>query len=527
MDKKHHKKHDNNVELSPSEFAENFLYLKREPFSLDQFPFMRDVYDCTSDDIVLKTSRQASKSTTLVNRMITDTLTNPMFNALYVSPRIQQTKMFSNDRMQPTLLESPIIQRKYYDKNLAGSVFDKKFTNGSQMYFRYCYQSADSIRGISSDAIYYDELQDLPINELPVIDETMKVSDYKWTVKAGTPKRSKGPLAEAWFKSTMNEYLIKCSACNHWNLLGDDNIGKTNLECSKCHSELHPLDDKGEWVSTYDTSFGRRPYAEGFRICTLHFAQASWINWEKDIVFKRENISKQMFFNEVLGIEYDSGTVPITKTEIKAACNEEQPMSEIPEGKAKGATSIMGIDYGPVSSTSSYTVISILQLRAGKLQVVYAKKFVGREAEYSHIHRVVPELFKRFNCVLLASDYGMGESPNSEFRSRLGAHKVMAFQHLGSQKDKMKWQPKMPAWTLNRTQVMTEFFDRLKSGTLLLPRFEDFQPFINDLTNVQIEYDEDKNKTKFINVGPDDFCHATIFAMLCAEQMFGLDSKFY
>jgi len=108
-----------------------------------------------------------------------------------------------------------------------------------------------------------------------------------------------------------------------------------------------------------------------------------------------ENVSKALFYNETLGLEYDAGSIPITTQQIVDACNPNFEMTVEPDKQSKGRQSIMGIDYGPVNSENSHTVITIAQEREGKIQIVYAKKFLGKEAEYSFIHEEVPRLMKK------------------------------------------------------------------------------------------------------------------------------------
>jgi hypothetical protein len=55
----------------------------------------------------------------------------------------------------------------------------------------------------------------------------------------------------------------------------------------------------------------------------------------------------------------------------------------------------MGVDYGPVNSENSNTVISIVQQRGHGLEVVFAKKYVGKEADYAFIHKDIPRLMKK------------------------------------------------------------------------------------------------------------------------------------
>ncbi len=361
--------------------------------------------------------------------------------------------------------------------------------------------------------------QDLLKDVITVTEETMSRSLVKKSIYAGTPKRTKGTLADLWFNSTQNEYAVKSHRSGNWNILGPDNIGANGLIDKKTGLPLDLRIDKGEWVSTYDNAT-TKPYLEGFRVCLLHFAHAPWVDWQRDVITKMENTSTALFYNETLGLEYDSGAVPITKAEIIAACNPEQKLQDEPPPDCIGRPSIMGIDYGPVNSDSSHTVISIIQQRENKFQVVYTKKFLGKEADYAFIHQEIPKLFAKWNCILLASDYGMGEAPNSEFRSRLGLEKVISFQHLPTQKEPIAYNPKMRAYTMNKTFIMNKFFKMIKTGKLKFPAYEDCANILADLRNVLIEYDEEKNTERYTNVGPDDFAHATIFAMVAGLILF-------
>lgn len=119
--------------------------------------------------------------------------------------------------------------------------------------------------------------QDLRKDVITVVQETMSRSMIKKTVYAGTPKRTRGTLADLWYKSTQFEYVIKCDACNHWNILGADNIGLNGLICSKCGEGIDLRVAKGEWASTFDDP-NKMPEMEGYRVCLLHFAHSPWVN---------------------------------------------------------------------------------------------------------------------------------------------------------------------------------------------------------------------------------------------------------
>ena len=233
------------------------------------------------------------------------------------------------------------------------------------------------------------------------------------------------------------------------------------------------------------------------------------------MIQKRERQSKALFYNETLGLPYDAGVSPITKEQLRDICTG-GPLQP-PTAYDRQQPTFLGIDYGPVNSDKSYTTVSIV--RHGKVpKVVFAKKYMGKEAEYSFIHDDIPKIFDEWKCTHIAADYGMGEASNSEFRRRLGVDKVIAFQHLPNQKEIVRWNPKLPAYTLNRTQIMADIFSEMQRGNFELPAWDDdTDRFMQDILNIQIDYKEESNIMRYENIGPDDFFHATLFATVAAR----------
>lgn len=508
------------IQTTKADFSENFLFLNGHQLSLNDYPHLRAIYNSDATESVYMFSRQTAKSTTLSNLMITNSVMYNYFKSLYIAPTVDQTKVFSHDRINPVLEGSPLIKEHYMNSSLVQNVFMKQLLNGSRMYLRYALLNADRIRGYSADMNIFDEVQDLREDVIPVVQETMSRSMFKWTLYAGTPKRSKGTLANIWDRSSKNEYILKCQSCNHWNILGPDNIGEHGVVCNKCGRSMN-VKQGGQWVSTY--SLTQKPVVEGFRVCLLHFDKAPWVSWEKDVLGKQQKYSTAKYYNEVLALEYDEGTSPITEADLIQSSRSEYVMTGEPtQLDASYNDAVMGIDYGPINSENSHTVITIMQKRGDRYHVLYMKKFLGKEADYAYIHKIIPELMDKWKVRHLAADYGMGEAPNSEIRSRIGYDKVIAFQHLPTQKEKIRWNPKMPAYTLSRNQVMNDFFQDIKGGKFVFPRWEDLEPFKDDFLNVQMEFDEEKNSMKYISIGPDDAVHSTLYCKVSLDLMYGI-----
>lgn len=503
------------VKILPSQFTERFLHLNGKPFSFVNYEFMKPIYDLDAREIVMKFSRQTSKSTTMANIMIAKAAMIPHFKQLYVSPSVDQTKIYSNDRVAPVIETSPLLKTHYVNSNVTQNVFTKRFLNGSVTYLRYALQSADRLRGLSTDINYFDEAQDLNIDIIPVINQSMSRSLHKKVVFSGTPKRTKGTLAELWYRSTMYEWFSKCGHCAKWNFLDQKNIGLKGVICRYCGQHLDTT--KGQWICTGD----KNASTIGFRVNLLMFAAAPWVDWKTDVIEYRKNCpSDAIFYNEVLGLEYDDGVQPITIADLKRCCTG-GPMTEEPTRLNLSTTmTTMGLDYGPVNSNKSKTVGCVLQQVGERVQVVYLKRYKGHEADYSFIHGDVPQIFAKWNSAVIGADAGLGDGPNSEIRSRIGAtERLIAFRHSGSQRAKAKWNKLSNEYTLNRNLVMTELFRKIKNQQIIFPRWEDFEPFADDFLNIVIEYDDQLGNYKYLNTGPDDAMHSMLFGELAMQLL--------
>jgi len=208
-------------------------------------------------------------------------------------------------------------------------------------------------RGIPADYVCIDEFQDIVLDNVPVIEECASHSSYKLFTYSGTPKSLDNPL-EFYYRrfSTQNEWVVPCRAHGtpndpsswYWNVLEEDNIGKSGLICSKCDNKINAADPSAMWASLNPNPNIEKPF-EGFRIPQI---MVPWIEWE-DILDKQRKYSRPKFFNEVLGLSYDSGVRPLTVTDISDNCNPELSMSHyrrVAEQYSGDTPIFMGIDWG-------------------------------------------------------------------------------------------------------------------------------------------------------------------------------------
>ena len=51
------------------------------------------------------------------------------------------------------------------------------------------------------------------------------------------------------------------------------------------------------------------------------------------------------------------------------------------------------------------------------------------------------------------------------------------------------------------------------------------ETFLSEIQSIHTEYNEELGKMKYVNVGPDDFFHATLFAVLATEMAYGMNNS--
>jgi hypothetical protein len=344
-----------NVFACPSDFVEFGVYMPvkggLEPFSFKSREYLRPIYDSTAPRKMLMAGRQVEKSTYLGNTILAFSAMNNFFRSLYVSPSNQQTKTFSRDRLKEPMEISPVL-RHYSNSKLLANVLEKRFVNQSQVTLRFAFLNADRVRGIPADYINIDEIQDILLENIPVIEECASHSDYKWFTYSGTPKSLDNAIEHYWSRfSTQNEWIVPCKRHGtpkdpsswHWNVLAEDNIGDKSLICDKCGKTISPADPDCQWAAMNPKPRVEKPF-EGYRLPQL---MVPWIDFS-DIKDKQRKYSRAKFYNEVLGRSYDSGTRPLTRADMIKNSWEELSMmhhADVIKWTQKWPV-FMGVDWG-------------------------------------------------------------------------------------------------------------------------------------------------------------------------------------
>lgn len=516
----------------PSQFTEFAFRMPRqdaqgyEPFSFEGRRHMRRLYDTPAKRILLFCGRQVEKSTLLGNSGITYSCMLQAYRTLYVSPSATQTKTFSVDRIKDPLETSPIL-KSFTLRALQQNVFEKQFINRSKITLRYAFLNADRTRGIPAHRLLLDEFQDILGDNIPIIEQCTSHAPepLKRFIYAGTPK-SLDNIIEYYRanESTQGEWVVPCDAHGgeagrFWNVLGERNIGKNGLICEKCGSLIDAAHADAQWANMVE-----KAAFESYRIPQL---MVPWKSWE-EILSDYRRYPRNKFYNEVLGISYDSGLRPLTRGQIKECCHPEVRMSleELHKYRQLAAARecFAGIDWGTGENT--YTVMSLGMYVNTKFRIFYVHRFVGEDIDPEPQLAKIISMLKFFGVRVIGADYGGGHYTNDRLTRVFGHDRVQKYQYMAKTKKKILWNPQYRRWMVHRTDVMSDIFNAVKRKVFELPRWEEFgedpAPYAQDMLNIFSEYNQSLRMLQYTHSPgkPDDTFHSILYCFLASMIRF-------
>lgn len=521
---------DSLINVSPSDFAETAIRVpeagKISDFSFKGREYLRKIYDTDAKKVLLKCGRQIEKSTTLGNRLLCYSALTNNFRSLYVAPSAEQAKVFSNDRIKDIIDASPML-RAYTASSVNQAVFFKKFINYSQIRLRYAYLTADRVRGIPADLVLIDEIQDIMVDNIPVIEQCAFHSSYKLFLYSGTPKSVDNTIEHYWTEfSTQNEWVVPCerhgtpndSSSWHWNVLTDRNIGGAGLICDKCGQLIDARHPEAKWAALNPASPDDDKITfDGYRIPQI---MVPWVNWE-EVLQAQEQYSRAQFMNEKLGMSYDSGVRPIRRGQLKAICKPEIRIADIESFRdtVQGQEVFAGIDWGP-GEANSYTVMSLgAYLGTGNFTVFWIHRFTGQDLDPERQMDAILQIVSQLNVAMIGTDYGGGFMQNDKLIKSFGPGRVAKYQYNPRQKKKLYYEPNLQRFMAHRTEVMTALFNAMKARKIDLPCWEDFHnPYGQDILNIFTEHNERLRMDEYKHPPgkADDAFHSILFLLLAS-----------
>lgn len=499
------------IQTRRSEIAETKLCFEGNPMSFERYKFSRKIIDTKAKGIVFKCGRQTAKSFTLGTATLTSLVSTPYRKYLYVAPTLTQTRVFSSDKIESRIRESPDFKKLFVDKECTRNVFEKSFTNEARIYFRAATQ-LDTIRGISVHVNLFDEIQDIPLDNLGVIEETMSGREDNNIWYAGTPKTIHNGIETLWQRSSQVVPILVCPAGHH-NIPGVELIHRTGLLCQTCKEKIDVENSYLKRMGKEDTEL------TGFWIpqivLPLHVNNPD--KWAK-LVFKKENLPADQFLNEVMGLSAGEGMYLLQEKHLATACSNPEPFEmweqwqeRYSNGRISGIQEFWaGIDWGH-TARRSYSVIMIggYDTATRRFVVVYAKKFLS--ANPLAVVDECAKLIEDFNVTQVIPDYGGGWGVNELLASKVGCP-VIPCMYAG---ERIRWQydVKGQMYKASRSRSLIDSFKQIRTGRISFFQWSQFRELAKMFLAEYQETSEDNRLnvvTKFDHSDddPDDALHA-------------------
>jgi hypothetical protein len=533
--------------------------LRGQPYSLENhFPMEPLFKKKQSPRFLFRCGRQVSKSTSLASQGVAHSATTPNFNSLFITPLFEQCRRFSANYVRPFIDESA-MRSLLVGPNTVQQILQRSFLNNSSMFFSFCFTDVIRIRGIAADRVVVDEVQDINWDFLPVIMECMSASDYGLFQASGTPKTLDNTLEILWRESSMAEWCIRCTACNHWNICASEHdliqmLQPQGLSCSKCNRLVNPRPyhhvdtakcGTGQWVHSDRTKINEfSGYHAPQPIFPMHYEFPH--KWKR-LIEKMDpaRTPRHIFFNEVLGEACDIGLKLITQADIRAASaiyNKPNKYKEALAARHNYAQLVMGVDwggstapYGPGrqallldnSDATSYTTFAICGVRAnGVIDVLYCYRF-SLTSNHLEECQAILRAFRDFGCSIFAHDFGGSGSVRETLmlQSGLPLHAVMPIVYVHKPTGKMietrtqETTKNRFYYSVDKARALILMAQVLKSNGIGLPSFDTSYNVTSDLLALmedKVEKITGPDVLRIIRMPKksDDFAHALTYGCM-------------
>jgi hypothetical protein len=397
---------------------------------------------------------------------------------------------------------------------------------------------------------------------IPIIEMTASSADWQYYTYSGTPLTMNNPIEALWQKSSQGIPAIICPRCNLENLASSDQhamkmIGKNGVICAGCGGSLQDtLNEHNPARVTYRHRIpGRRHTFAGFQlpqiVHPIHYNDKR--KWA-DIISKRENWSPNQFMNEVMGESYDDARMPITASELVAACEyakqwgNDNDLQNALQKTNQFQLLVMGIDWSGGGDNGSTTCVAVGGLRGGdgtgdRVDIIYMERIPVHYAEMDEVARVT-ELIDLFKPARVAHDYGGAGASKETLLRQAGVpsdllvpftYSYQPTQHIIHYQQAQ--QGRRSSYLIDKTRSILLTFTATRQGKVHFPLSDKVWQFLEDLLQIRAERRESPRRNDMVCLlrkgkMPDDMAHALNF-LCCAcwymsgafPQMFGAETS--
>ena len=519
-----------------------FLRFKSKPFSLAEHSAFQPIF-CLNrpKKMLFKCARQVGKSLSMATANLLLSIFIEDFSTLFVCPRFEQIKRFSNNYMG-NLIRNSLLHGAVTGRHTEQNILQRSYASRSIQYFSFAFLDAERIRSYPVDAVALDEIQDINIDHMPVIEQTMGGSHYGLLTYTGTPKTLDNTIEQLWELSSQGERAFKCS-CNGggkggWNIACVDEqllkmIGKHTCVCAFC----------GKPIDTTAGCYVHRFPDRRSKFAAYHIAQpatAFFANYPEkwlELLDYQRSYAQYRFWNECLGESFDSSVNMITQTELIAACNgrPENKLDVACRLRGKYQLVVMGVDWTGGGHGASYTAITVGGLRPGTntIDIFYVERLKQGLSPVEEVSHII-SLFRKLRPTFIAHDYTGAGNLREVMLDNAGIPRNMiipfsytVMSDAAIVKYNQEDQGSRSSYSLDKPRSLVVTCTMIKAGKITLPKWtEDSMVILKDFLNIAQEVQERPRGSDIFLVvrkanQSDDIVHAANFTCSAIWQSLG------
>lgn len=448
---------------------------KKQKLEFKKHNFLKDLYNCWADTIVIKKSAQVGATTFSILKALWLSIFNKI-SVIYTMPKKSDISDFSQGRINPII--------KYSGINANVDNVGLKQIGDSFLYLRGTWGETEAI-SIPADLLIHDEIDRSKPDIIEMYEERLSASFLKWKVLLSTPTIPNYGICLHYQNSDMREWVVKCPA-GHSQIIRESNIKDGKFVCIKCGRELDR--SNGKWVKQNPNS----------KIAGFHITQliADWISAREILEKKKRYKFKADYYNFVLGEEYAGGEGLVSRADILSCIENLVDFS--------GRTMI-GVDWGEISWV-----------------------VVRRENKIIHIEKIVDDTRKHAGRILelaekfanpeadIVADFGYGDTKNKELIEKwLKGRVYMCVYSDGIIYPKINKEKHII--NIDRTRSIEEALMEIKNREVKIQPCEMVEDFIEHHLNLYEKKIEDKHgaiRTVIERNGDDHLVHANNYSRL-------------
>lgn len=470
---------------------------------------MAELYSDMSRHIVVMKGTQLGITEYAVNRSLW--FLENCGDVLYVLPSKEDAGDFSAGRINPSIDESPHLERFFTDVDNVGHK-----RAGNRNYYLRGSNSRSKLKSVPIDFLVLDEYDEMVQKNIPLARDRMDASSFKWELNISTPTYPEMGIDASFAETDQHKWLVTCGSCNHeQEMVWPDNIDLENeaFVCAKCGRDIGEDRWLGRWVATNPGADIRGYHVSQLLSPTVSAAELCQ-EWR---AAQGEPYRMENFYNAKLGLPYVAAGEKLTQQDIEGIIGEYTGAPLRTNGA--GMVRTMGVDVG---GDLHYFISDQLD---GKKKVIK----VGRADSFEEVARIIGRWRVRV-CVV---DSRPETRKAEELIDQVNNCYVALCDYRDDYRDRFKLERDKNRVTVDRTYSLDGSLGRVYMQSMTLPQDLPKEEVAEHFTNV-VRVLEEKSNTqatvaRYRRSGPDHYAHANnyddIALMVCGEMGLGLGAN--